>query len=601
MTDCSCIRDSTILTETVSATCNANGSWSIQPPICYSRCKIPPPIGGSLEDMFVVGSYVDHGFNLTLKCDQGMVMEGEGILCYNGTWMSTVGCVKSTNSCDEVRPPELKDGYFKYHGTQHGETAKYFCYSGYRLEGPDTVTCYDGVWLGDMENTTCVLKLCEYPGTLENGDILLIGIKGQFTYRNYVKKVKQYDQIEYRCRKDFTLEGPEGSTCVDGVWSPKTIPTCQPRRHLQPAFERYRGIVPEQLTNETDIFYADATEVNSEKNIAVSLCDHTQQFNKSKRLTTRVKPLKVGCILLKTLKKLLARTKSPIHSNGGEVTNGFKDTNQTSPISIVDNINEHQHRDVDDKIVSNSNSGDYNKQHIVYTMKQLSDSRDNTSNPTSKCIAKCQLNGHSYAVVELTFNESLCHCINELHDVMMTSGCAAGGKRGEGGESGHNDGRDQRIVILNVYSACSQNRWGDKCERKCYCLLSPSSSSPSLSNADKNGFVDEDEDIETCRVLQAGVAFNKTMPNIYFIQHTRFKKVLVVLASVSLLILVFNITVYVQSRYVFLRKQEDREDYNREMGIILSDISKNYKQQVLKWSAVNPTPPNTATKETSAP
>lgn len=74
---------------------------------------------------------------------------------------------------------------------------------------------------------------CEYPGTIDNGEILLVGVIGKFIYRPYVRKIFHNEKIEYRCSKYYTLVGPLGATCVNGSWSPAKKPVCIPKQHLQ--------------------------------------------------------------------------------------------------------------------------------------------------------------------------------------------------------------------------------------------------------------------------------------------------------------------------------------------------------------------------------
>lgn len=66
---------------------------------------------------------------------------------------------------------------------------------------------------------------CPFPGTIENGKVLLVGSMGVYDYRPYVKRVTNDRQIVYECNKGYVLEGgPVGATCVDGRWSPKRLP-----------------------------------------------------------------------------------------------------------------------------------------------------------------------------------------------------------------------------------------------------------------------------------------------------------------------------------------------------------------------------------------
>lgn len=67
---------------------------------------------------------------------------------------------------------------------------------------------------------------CPFPGFIENGRILLVGHMGMYDYRPYVKKVTNKKQIVFECDKGYFVSGAPGATCIDGSWSPKTLPQC---------------------------------------------------------------------------------------------------------------------------------------------------------------------------------------------------------------------------------------------------------------------------------------------------------------------------------------------------------------------------------------
>lgn len=72
---------------------------------------------------------------------------------------------------------------------------------------------------------------CNYPGSIPNGQILLVGIIGKYDYSPYAKRIGHNQQIEYQCGKDFVLIGPSAATCVDGEWSPPNKPECLAKQH----------------------------------------------------------------------------------------------------------------------------------------------------------------------------------------------------------------------------------------------------------------------------------------------------------------------------------------------------------------------------------
>lgn len=72
---------------------------------------------------------------------------------------------------------------------------------------------------------------CPFPGTIENGRVLLVGHMGMYDYRPYVRKVTNKKQIVFECDRGFFVTGPSGATCVDGSWSPSYLPTCERGSH----------------------------------------------------------------------------------------------------------------------------------------------------------------------------------------------------------------------------------------------------------------------------------------------------------------------------------------------------------------------------------
>ena len=72
---------------------------------------------------------------------------------------------------------------------------------------------------------------CQYPGTIPNGTIRLVGAMGKYEYRSYIRTIVHREQIEYQCDKEFVRIGPPAATCVDGEWSPPELPECRLKKH----------------------------------------------------------------------------------------------------------------------------------------------------------------------------------------------------------------------------------------------------------------------------------------------------------------------------------------------------------------------------------
>ena len=50
-----------------------------------------------------------------------------------------------------------------------------------------------------------VIEYCPYPGTIENGIILLVGMIGKYEYRYYVKRTEHNQEIQFHCSKVNTI------------------------------------------------------------------------------------------------------------------------------------------------------------------------------------------------------------------------------------------------------------------------------------------------------------------------------------------------------------------------------------------------------------
>ena len=85
------------------------------------------------------------------------------------------------------------------------------------------------------------LDYCEYPGTIKNGQIYLVGVTGKFEYRHYISRISHNEKIEYHCGKEFQRIGPAAATCVNGQWSPPGLPSCLPKQH-PPEVYIFRGL-----------------------------------------------------------------------------------------------------------------------------------------------------------------------------------------------------------------------------------------------------------------------------------------------------------------------------------------------------------------------
>ncbi|XP_074642636.1 sushi, von Willebrand factor type A, EGF and pentraxin domain-containing protein 1-like [Tubulanus polymorphus] len=214
--------------ESLSATCLDNGKWSHPTPHCHRPCQVPYISNGEVLN-YAPGSSVEHGVRVTFTCRRGHRLNvTDTSWCSNGTWTVVPHCGPSP--CKE-RPPLILNGLVRYHKLRHGHRAKYSCNTGYKLVGSAILTCQFGKWAGNKPY--CEPSYCPYPGTIENGKILLVGVIGKYEYRIYVERIGQGEVIEFQCKKGYKRIGPAGATCIDGVWSPDNRPLCQKGKHLR--------------------------------------------------------------------------------------------------------------------------------------------------------------------------------------------------------------------------------------------------------------------------------------------------------------------------------------------------------------------------------
>lgn len=230
-----CFGRSTFDGPSPSSRCLETGEWSHPAPICWSKCELLSIPNGTLDQNYEVGNFVTHGTRLHYVCNSGFVGEEAVPECRNGTWTHKPKCLPAP--CVK-RPAEISNGIVRFHSLGHGDRAKYKCNTGFKLAGDTYLTCQYGNWTG--ATPSCKEVHCKYPGTIDNGQVLLVGVIGKYEYRPYAKSIVHNVQIEYHCDKEFKLVGPAAATCVDGQWSPENKPLCVQKQHPRPLYI-YRG------------------------------------------------------------------------------------------------------------------------------------------------------------------------------------------------------------------------------------------------------------------------------------------------------------------------------------------------------------------------
>ncbi|XP_076061125.1 hig-anchoring scaffold protein isoform X2 [Oratosquilla oratoria] len=219
--------------------CGPDKKWSGDTPQCKPPCIVPSVEHGTINNK-QPRMHVSHGFILQVVCEKNYELTYNNSLpaCYNGTWSHYPHCEPARCKTLPARP---RHGMVIVPKTDHGRLAKFRCRDGYRLNGSQTTECKYGNWTDARPR--CEEVFCGFPGYLENGKVLLVGNMGMYDYRQYVKNVRNNRQIRYECSRGYYLvNGPPGSTCVAGRWSPEQKPQCIPNYHPRIRWLRKRSV-----------------------------------------------------------------------------------------------------------------------------------------------------------------------------------------------------------------------------------------------------------------------------------------------------------------------------------------------------------------------
>lgn len=231
-------------------TCLDSGQWSHPVPDCLGPCTVPEvenalgiyhinadlPLDQNLTNFPIrkvkSGTQVSHGSSLEILCDKDYELDEQldektaviqGPVCKNSTWSYSPKCKPS--SC-KSKLPIIKNGRLRVVSIDHGATGYVRCLDGFRLKGDNSINCNKGNWTS--VNSTCQEVYCGFPGVIEHGRVLLVGLTGMYDYKPYIRRISNNRQIAYECENGYRLnEGaPNGATCMDGSWRPDGLPLC---------------------------------------------------------------------------------------------------------------------------------------------------------------------------------------------------------------------------------------------------------------------------------------------------------------------------------------------------------------------------------------
>ncbi|KAM6968265.1 CUB and sushi domain-containing protein 3-like [Aplochiton taeniatus] len=208
--------DGYLLTGPPTRQCLANGTWSNTAPNCsLIVCGDPGVPANGLR----FGDDVTVGQNVTLTCEPGFVLEGDGgvvtLTCTNNaTWSGPMPTCKVV-TCPA--PPVLANGVLEGSVFQWGTSVSYSCQPGYQLSFPAVLTCVGkGTWSGELPQ--CLPKFCGDPGTPARGKR-----EGRsFIYRS---------ETTFSCSAPFVLVGSTTRVCQeDSTWSGSQPRCIEPTR-----------------------------------------------------------------------------------------------------------------------------------------------------------------------------------------------------------------------------------------------------------------------------------------------------------------------------------------------------------------------------------
>uniref|UniRef100_A0A8B9HTR2 Sushi, von Willebrand factor type A, EGF and pentraxin domain-containing protein 1 n=1 Tax=Astyanax mexicanus TaxID=7994 RepID=A0A8B9HTR2_ASTMX len=204
----SCMAGFTLRKE-ASVSCQADGSWSKPYPECIPvECPHPEEIPNGIVDVQGL-MYLSTAL---YSCKPGYDLVGNStVLCgQSGLW---IGGVPACHPIECPPPKDIPNGSAKYSRLQFSRSVTYSCQRGYRLEGPETLTCLEsGNW--DKEVPSCQQIYCSPPKPIDNG--FVEGRDHKFGVT-----------IFYSCFPGFLLMGQNHLTCEEHGWS-SSVPTCSP-------------------------------------------------------------------------------------------------------------------------------------------------------------------------------------------------------------------------------------------------------------------------------------------------------------------------------------------------------------------------------------
>ncbi|GFR11206.1 sushi, von Willebrand factor type A, EGF and pentraxin domain-containing protein 1 [Trichonephila clavata] len=206
---------------TMTRSCLVNASWSLTAPVC-KIVSCAPPTG--IEHGHVKGKNFTYGSIVRYFCESGYELEGSSELrCLaKKTWSDTVPkCMPLP--CSRPVPPA--HGTVLFRALVVDSTVHFSCSEGYEMHGSPNSTCLaNQTW--DSDPPTCKLISCPAVKNLKHGRV----IGTNFTYGS---------KLEFKCNSKYKIDGPESIACISSKKWSKNVPKCK----------RYLCDVPDAISN----------------------------------------------------------------------------------------------------------------------------------------------------------------------------------------------------------------------------------------------------------------------------------------------------------------------------------------------------------------
>ncbi|XP_073244634.1 uncharacterized protein [Porites lutea] len=208
----SCLAGYSLVGQSKTLLCSADGKWNASVPRCLKDCPLLP---SSIPNGVSNGTGSVEGCHHYFTCDEGFSLVGRNTLFCNdeGKWNGSVPtCVIE---CPKL-PSAIEHGIVKGSGYIYGSLYKFSCLNGYSIVGEDILYCTEkGMWNGSVPK--CLKECPSLPSSIAHGFVNGSGyLEGS--------------QHHFTCGRGYSLIGDDTLVCRDtGAWSnppPKCLIEC---------------------------------------------------------------------------------------------------------------------------------------------------------------------------------------------------------------------------------------------------------------------------------------------------------------------------------------------------------------------------------------